>query len=113
MLRRKGLIRQSALAQTAELLWKIVKKATLAKADNQCGAIDSAAIAVARLHESRKCRQQGERDVIYAEIAEVFKCVRRRCHARAAQAGDDYDVRGRARAFTVCFTFHSRRCDPM
>src|SRR5262245_24725749 len=65
----------------------------LAKTYHQRRAFDSAALFVAGLDQTGKGREQRQRHVIDAEIAQILEGINGGAHPRAAQAGDNHDVR--------------------
>jgi hypothetical protein len=99
---------QAAAAQARQLRLELGEEAALADVDDERGAADVLLVLAVVLFafgadEPREGGEQSEREVIDAEVAEVFKGVDGRRHARPAEAGDDGHVgrgpeRGRLRA---------------
>src|SRR5690349_269235 len=82
---------QARRTQRLELFFKVSEKLTFTNVDDESRAPDSLLFVV--VDESTKRRQHCDRQIIDAEVPEILKRVRRRRHARATQARDDYDVR--------------------
>src|SRR5215212_5275190 len=86
---------QARGAQLLQTFGELAEEATLADVHDERGALDVRAVVVFGLHETAEGRHQRQRQVVHAEVAEVFERVRRRRHPRAAQPRDDDNV-GRA-----------------
>src|SRR5437764_4852991 len=76
-------------AQLAESRGELAQESALSDVDDERGAFDVRAVVVFGADEARKRRQERERQVVDAEVAEVFERVRGRRHAGTAQARDD------------------------
>jgi hypothetical protein len=96
---------QPVLVQRLKLCVELGEEMSLAYIYDQRGALDPGIFVLALFDQPGEGRQERDRQVIDAEVAQVFKGIRSRRHAGAAEARND-DYVGRVAAFTQLFIIH-------